>query len=105
MKVNYTAESEMLRVIAHPVRLMILEELCKGAKCVTDVERLLAATRQPNISQHLALLRHCKIVDFQQQGKRRCYFVTNPEMISGLLTLLGKQCASKPLIATKETVG
>lgn len=105
MNVNYGAKSEMLRVIAHPVRLMILEELCKGIKCVTEVEQVLTAVRQPNISQHLAVLRHCKIVDFQQEGKKRCYFVTNPEMISALLDILEKERPPKPVMAAKETIG
>lgn len=103
MNVDYRAKSEMLRVIAHPVRLMILEELCRGIKCVTEVEQLLAAVRQPNISQHLAVLRHCRIVDFRQEGKKRCYFVTNPEMIADLLDILGKDYPLKPLMAIEKT--
>lgn len=90
-QVAYAAKSQMLRVIAHPVRLMILEELCRGAKCVTDVQQLLKPARQPNISQHLAILRYCGIVDFRHEGQKRCYFVINPEMISDLLAILGKE--------------
>lgn len=105
MAVDYVAKSEMLRVIAHPVRLMILENLCQGMKCVTEVEQLLAEVRQPNISQHLAVLRHCGIVDFRREGKRRCYFVTNLEMISALLAILGKEYPPEPLAAIKQTTG
>ena len=30
---------------------------------------------QPNLSQHLSILRKAGIVDFQEDGKRRCYFL------------------------------
>ena len=88
---DYVAKSEMLRVMAHPVRLMILDELSRGTKCVTEVEQLLGTIKQPNISQHLAVLRHCGIVGFRREGKRRCYCLTNPEMVSDLLTVLSKE--------------
>jgi len=51
---------------------MILEELVKGVKCVNDIEELLEV-RQPNISQHLAMLRHGGLVDFYQKGKKMLF--------------------------------
>ncbi len=102
-QVAYAAKSQMLRVIAHPVRLMILEELCRGAKCVTDVQQLLKPARQPNISQHLTILRYSGIVDFRHEGQKRCYFVINPEMISDLLAILGKQYPPKTPMRGIET--
>ncbi|MBF0344068.1 MAG: winged helix-turn-helix transcriptional regulator [Nitrospirae bacterium] len=77
---------EMLRVIAHPVRIKILEELCKGVKCVSDFEKFLEI-RQPNISQHLTLLRNHHIIDFYMDGRLRCYFLLDP-LIPNILELL-----------------
>jgi len=79
---------ELLKIIAHPVRIRILEELVKGVKCVSDFEDFLEL-RQPNISQHLSLLRQFGIVDFYVDGRLRCYFLVDP-LIPDLLTLLGK---------------
>ena len=79
---------ELLRVISHPVRIRILEELAKGVKCVSDFEDFLEL-RQPNISQHLSLLRQFGIVDYYVNGRLRCYFLVDP-LIPDLLTLLGK---------------
>lgn len=79
---------ELLKVIAHPVRIRILEELVKGVKCVSDFEDFLEL-RQPNISQHLSLLRQFGIVDYYVDGRLRCYFLMDP-LIPDLLTLLGK---------------
>jgi DNA-binding transcriptional ArsR family regulator len=79
---------ELLKVIAHPVRIRILEELVRGVKCVSDFEDFLEL-RQPNISQHLSLLRQSGIVDYYVDGRLRCYFLVNP-FIPDLLELLKK---------------
>jgi ArsR family transcriptional regulator len=79
---------ELLKVIAHPVRIRILEELVKGVKCVSDFGEFLAL-RQPNISQHLSLLRHYGIINYYIDGRLRCYFLVNP-LIPDLLQLLEK---------------
>lgn len=67
----------LLKVIAHPVRIKILEELAKGVKCVSDFEEFLEIS-QPNISQHLALLRNCRIIDYYVDGRLKCYFLVDP---------------------------
>lgn len=86
---------ELLRVIAHPVRIRILEELSKGVKCVSDFEDFLEL-RQPNISQHLSILRQSGVVDYYVDGRLRCYFLVNP-FIPDLLELLKKDyCETIP---------
>ncbi len=85
---NLISRVEILKVTAHPVRIAILEELSKGVKCVSDFEEFLEIS-QPNISQHLAALRHAKIIDFFVDGRLRCYFLRNP-LILDLLEILKK---------------
>ncbi|MGD2079995.1 MAG: metalloregulator ArsR/SmtB family transcription factor [Nitrospirota bacterium] len=84
---------ELLRVIAHPVRIMILDELVKGVKCVSDLERFLDI-RQPNVSQHLSLLRRLDIIDYYMDGRLRCYFLRDP-LIPDLLSILKKDYAEE----------
>jgi DNA-binding transcriptional ArsR family regulator len=79
---------ELLKVIAHPVRIRILEELVKGVKCVSDFEDFLEL-RQPNISQHLALLRQSGIVDYYVDGRLRCYFLVDP-IVPDVLAVMEK---------------
>jgi DNA-binding transcriptional ArsR family regulator len=79
---------EILKVIAHPVRIQILEELKKGVKCVSDLEEFFEI-RQSNISQHLSLLRNHDLIDFYIDGRLRCYFLKEP-FIPDLLELLEK---------------
>jgi ArsR family transcriptional regulator len=78
----------LLKVIAHPVRIKILEELTRGVKCVSDFEEFLEIS-QPNISQHLALLRNCRIIDYYIDGRLKCYFLVDP-IILDLLEVLKK---------------
>ncbi len=80
------ATAELLKALGHPTRLMILGELLAGPKCVTDIEDLLAV-RQANISQHLSVLRHAKLVDFAQSGALRCYYLARPKLVRDLLAL------------------
>jgi ArsR family transcriptional regulator len=80
---------ELLKIIAHPARIKILEELVEGVKCVSDFEETLDIS-QPNVSQHLKLLRAHNIVDFFIDGRLKCYFLREP-LIPDLLGLLKKE--------------
>jgi ArsR family transcriptional regulator len=79
---------ELLKVIAHPVRIKILDELTRGVKCVSDFEDFLEIS-QPNISQHLSLLRRHGIIDYYIDGRLRCYFLRDP-LVPELIELLKK---------------
>ena len=81
--------AELLKAFSHPTRLSILEELLAGPKCVTDMEELLPA-RQANISQHLAVLRHARLVDYAQEGSLRCYYLCRPRLVDDMLALVGR---------------
>ncbi len=80
---------ELLKVIAHPVRIRILEDLVYGVKCVSDFETSLDIS-QPNVSQHLKLLRSHGIVDYFVDGRLKCYFLREP-LVPDLLKLLKKE--------------
>ena len=82
---------ELLKVIAHPARIKILEELVQGVKCVSDFEDALDIS-QPNVSQHLKLLKSHLFVDYFVDGRLRCYFLKEP-LIPDLLELLKKEYA------------
>jgi ArsR family transcriptional regulator len=80
---------ELLKVVAHPIRIKILEELIEGVKCVSDFEESLDIS-QPNISQHLSLLRSHGVVDYFVDGRLKCYFLKEP-FIPDLIEILKKQ--------------
>lgn len=79
---------ELLRVLAHPIRIKLLEELLKGVKCVSDIEEFLDIS-QPNVSQHLSLLRRYGVIDYYMDGRLRCYFLKDP-IIPDIIEILKK---------------
>lgn len=84
---------ETLKVIAHPVRIRILRELLAGVKCVSDFEEFLDIS-QPNVSQHLALMRRYGLIDFFIDGRLKCYFLVDP-IIPDLLDLIQREYKEK----------
>ncbi len=83
-----TNKIELLKIIAHPTRIKLLEELTHGVKCVSDLEGFLEIS-QPNVSQHLSLLRRYGIIDYYVDGRLKCYFLVDP-IIPDLLKVLNK---------------
>ena len=83
----WAERARLLRVIAHPVRLMILEGLCEGPLCVTDLNGLVAIP-QPQVSQHMAALRKSQVVACHVNGPLRCYYITRPTLVKKLIQLL-----------------
>jgi ArsR family transcriptional regulator len=80
---KYKIIAQFFKALSHPTRLMIVNELLNKKRCVNDIEEILEL-KQPNISQHLNLLRLLNIVDFKQDGNKKCYFLSNPELIRDL---------------------
>jgi len=79
--------AELLKAVAHPVRLTMLAEMADGPKCVNHIRELLAV-RQPSVSQHLTILRHSGLVAFYQDGSRRCYYLAKPALVKALFGFL-----------------
>lgn len=66
---------------------MILEALCDGPLCVTDLNSLVALP-QPQVSQHMAALRKAEVVACHINGPLRCYYITQPTLVKKLIQLL-----------------
>jgi ArsR family transcriptional regulator, arsenate/arsenite/antimonite-responsive transcriptional repressor len=79
-----------LDLLAHPVRLQILDILVRrgGEVCVCDLETALPV-KQPTVSHHLRLLREAGWVDMLRKGVWAYYFV-RPEVIRSVRGRLGR---------------
>jgi len=82
--------ARLLRIVAHPTRLMILDELSRGMKCVNDIQELLDVP-QPNVSQHLAVLKRSGLVLCRKDGVARCYHLAKPGLVKDLFAVLGRR--------------
>ncbi len=71
-----TATVSLLRAVADPDRLKIVESLRHGPKNVTQLAQILQS-EIVNVSHHLGVLRRNKIVQFQKRG-RFVQYTLNP---------------------------
>jgi len=86
-QIRFEENAELLKAMAHPVRLMIIEELLRNPRCVTAIHEILDV-RQSNISQHLTILRNARIVASDRDGSYRCYYLRNPDLCRTILEAL-----------------
>lgn len=66
-----------LKVLAHPSRLRIAELLEGREHSVGELAEVLGET-QPIVSQHLAKMRHARLVAVRRDGARAWYCLDNP---------------------------
>jgi DNA-binding transcriptional ArsR family regulator len=73
-------QAEVLRTLANPRRLEILHRLATGP---CEVGRLAVALgmTQPNVSQHLAVLRASGLVDADRDGREVRYRLSDPDVM------------------------
>ena len=72
----YDRQAEILKALAHPVRLKILDILRDGERCVCHIEAVLQL-RQAYISQQLMILRRVGLVADRKDGLRVYYRITD----------------------------
>jgi ArsR family transcriptional regulator len=73
-------QAEVLKTLANPRRLEILHALTHGP---IEVGRLAAqiGASQPNVSQHLAVLRAAGVVDAERDGREVRYRLSDPDVM------------------------
>ena len=82
------ARADLLKALAHPTRVLMLDALSRGDCCVNDL-RSLAATSQPTISRHLDKLKKVGIVTERRQGKKIVHHLACPCMLEAVGCTLG----------------
>jgi DNA-binding transcriptional ArsR family regulator len=85
---DYKKESGILKALAHPIRLRMVEGLMHNECNVNKIVKVLKIP-QSTVSQHLALLKARGIVQLRKEGVKTCYRVLDPK-IFGLVKVLGK---------------
>lgn len=76
----YFLHAQILRSLAQPRRLMILDYLHSGEKSVGELAELLGLP-QANVSQHLAALRSQDIVATRREGNTIFYSLVDPRIV------------------------
>jgi len=69
---RYEAKARMMKALAHPTRLFMVEELAKGERCVCELRDMVGADIS-TVSKHLTLLKAAGIVADDKRGLQVFY--------------------------------
>jgi len=73
----YEGRAEILKALAHPTRLFIVEQLADGERCVCKFVEMIKADFS-TVSKHLAVLKQAGIVEDEKRGQQVFYRLRIP---------------------------
>lgn len=76
----YQKNAEIYKILANSKRLEILNLLREQEMSVEQLINIVGASKA-NISQHLALLRHAKLVTVRRDGPNGYYTIVDPRIV------------------------
>ena len=76
----YELHASICQTLAHPRRLEVIDRLRSGEMSVTDLAQALQIS-QPNVSQHLALMKQKGIVTARREGLNVYYRLASPKIV------------------------
>ena len=74
---KYKKRAVIIKALAHPTRLFIVEELSKQEKCVCDLAQMVNADIS-TVSKHLSVLKNAGIVQDTKRGSQVYYSLKVP---------------------------
>lgn len=69
--------ADILKALAHPSRLMMVDELAKGERCVCELQELVGADMS-TVSKHLTVLKKAGLVESDKRGLQVFYTLLSP---------------------------
>ena len=70
-------QARIIKAMAHPTRLFIIQELAKGERCVCELTEMVEVDIS-TVSKHLAVLRNAGIVEDDKRGLQVWYRLRCP---------------------------
>lgn len=83
---KYKNRSEIMKALAHPTRLFIVDFLANGEKCVCDIVEQVGVDIS-TISKHLLVMKNAGLVEDEKRGLNVFYKLVCP-CVSELFTCL-----------------
>ena len=74
-------KAEILKALAQPTRLRILELLRDGEKCICEIVPAING-EQSNVSRHISLMQKSHLVTTRKDGVKVMVKVTDPEIFN-----------------------
>ena len=82
-RARYAARARIIKALAHPSRLLVVEELARRPRCVCELTRMVGADMS-TVSKHLAILKAAGIVEDQKRGTQVFYRLRCPCVVNFL---------------------
>jgi len=76
-KIRYEARAKILKAMAHPSRLLILDQLGAGERCVCELTAMVGADMS-TVSKHLSVLKSAGLVSDEKRGLQVFYTLRVP---------------------------
>jgi len=76
-KTNLEARAKVMKALAHPTRLFIVDELSRGERCVCELTDLIDADVS-TVSKHLSVLKVAGVVRDEKRGAQVFYRLRVP---------------------------
>lgn len=83
---KYSEKASICKALAHPSRLKLMENLMKRECCVGEIQKCLALS-QPNVSQHLGVLKEAGLIVGKRERNKICYRISDERIIKILKAL------------------
>lgn len=80
--------ADVFKALAHPTRLAIVCGLVKSDGCHVSIMVDRLGLSQPNISQHLTILKNAGIIEGYRKGSQICYKVVNEPVRKLIMDIL-----------------
>ncbi len=76
-KQKYEARAKVIKAMAHPSRLFVVDELSRGERCVCELRDMIG-TDISTVSRHLSVLKEAGIVEYEKRGLQVFYRLRVP---------------------------
>jgi ArsR family transcriptional regulator len=73
----FEKQAEIVKAIAHPLRIAILDFLKDGEQCVCDVAEHVGSERS-NVSRHLSVMVSAGVLEYRKEGLKVIYRLKTP---------------------------
>lgn len=83
MQAFFEARARVVKALAHPTRLFIMDELSRGERCVCELAEMVDADVS-TVSKHLTVLRSAGIVSDDKRGLQVFYRLRCPCVVGFL---------------------
>ncbi|MBN1126820.1 MAG: winged helix-turn-helix transcriptional regulator [Sedimentisphaerales bacterium] len=73
----YARQAEIIKAVAHPLRIAVMDFLRNGEQCVCDIAKYVDS-EQSNVSRHLSLMVAAGVLESRKQGLKVLYKIKTP---------------------------